>query len=99
MKSRALWLKAGDKNTTFFHKQAKARQHRNTIEEIKTTAGEIINSFEEIKIEATSHFKTLYTHDGEYNKGKRINFMEHIPRIITDQDNQDLIEKITKEEV
>jgi hypothetical protein len=99
MKSRALWLKAGDKNTTFFHKQAKARQHRNSIDEIKKASGEIINSFEEIKTEATSHFKTLYTQDGEDNKAQRINFMEHIPRIITDQDNQDLIKKITEEEV
>jgi hypothetical protein len=87
MKSRALWLKAGDKNTTFFHKQAKARQHRNSIDEIKKVDGEIINSFEEIKTEATSHFKTLYTQDDEDNKVKRMNFMEHIPRIIINQDN------------
>jgi hypothetical protein len=39
LKSRALWLQAGDKNTSFFHKQAKSRQHRNTVEEIKTTSG------------------------------------------------------------
>jgi hypothetical protein len=49
LKSRALWLQAGDKNTSFFHKQAKARQHRNTVEEIKTASGDRINSFEEIK--------------------------------------------------
>jgi len=64
LKSRALWLKAGDKNTTFFHKRAKARQHRNTIDEIKKGTGEIITSFEEIKIDASSHFKVLYTQDG-----------------------------------
>jgi hypothetical protein len=99
MKSKSLWLKARDKNTTFFHKQAKARQHRNSIDEIKKVDGEIINSFEEIKTKATSHFKTLYTQDGEDNKVKRINFMEHIPRTITEQDNQDLIKKIIEEEV
>jgi hypothetical protein len=38
LKSRALWLQAGDKNTYFFHKQAKARQHRNIVEEIKTNS-------------------------------------------------------------
>jgi hypothetical protein len=31
LKSRALWLQAGDKNTSFFHKQAKARQHQNSV--------------------------------------------------------------------
>jgi hypothetical protein len=89
LKSRALWLKAGDKNTSFFHKQAKARQHRNSIDEIKKASGEIINSFDEIKIEASSHFKTLYTQDGEDNKDQRLKFMESIPQLITDQDNQD----------
>jgi hypothetical protein len=39
LKSRALWLQAGDKNTSFFHKQAKARQHINNVEEIKTKLG------------------------------------------------------------
>jgi hypothetical protein len=63
-----LWLQAGDKNTSFFHKQAKARQHKNLVEEIKTASGEIINSFDEIKKEASSHFKSLYIQDGEDNK-------------------------------
>jgi 23S rRNA maturation-related 3'-5' exoribonuclease YhaM len=38
LKYRALWLQEGDKNTSFFHKQVKARQHRNIVEEIKTTS-------------------------------------------------------------
>jgi hypothetical protein len=35
LKSRALWLQVGDKNNSFFHKQAKARQYKSTVEEIK----------------------------------------------------------------
>jgi len=36
LKSRCMLLHAGDKNTSFFHNQAKARQWRNRVEEIKT---------------------------------------------------------------
>jgi hypothetical protein len=49
LKSRSLWLKEGDKNTTFFHKQAKMRQWINNIKEIKDQAGETIQDFEQIK--------------------------------------------------
>jgi len=49
IKSRSLWLQAVDKDTSFFHKLAKSRQHKNSVEEIKTATGEITNSFEEIK--------------------------------------------------
>jgi hypothetical protein len=63
-----LWLQEGDKNTYFFHKQAKARQHKNTVDEIKKATGEVINSFEEIKKKASSHFKNIYTQDGADNK-------------------------------
>ena len=34
LKSRSLWLKAGDKNSSFFHRQYKARLSRNHISEI-----------------------------------------------------------------
>jgi hypothetical protein len=99
LKSRALWLQAGDKNTSFFHKQAKARQHKNTVDEIKKATGEVINSFEEIKKEASSHFKNLYTQDGADNKEQSMQFMEPIPQLITDQDNQELTKVVTEVEV
>ena len=35
VKSRHLWLKGGDRNTTYFHKQTKARLCFNTIKELK----------------------------------------------------------------
>jgi hypothetical protein len=38
IKSRCLWLKAGDRNSSFFHKQAQARKCFNSIAEIKEEA-------------------------------------------------------------
>jgi len=49
LKSRSLWLQAGDKNTSFFHKQTKTRQCRNRVEEINSQSRALITSFEEIK--------------------------------------------------
>jgi hypothetical protein len=35
LKFRSLWLKEGDRNTSFFHKQLKAKEIRNNVNEIK----------------------------------------------------------------
>jgi len=59
-KSRSLWLKAGDRNTSFFHKQAQARRSFNTIFEIKEDR--VTNKdFTSIKGAAFSHFEKLYS--------------------------------------
>lgn len=39
IKSRQLWLQGGDKNTTYFHKQATARKLRNNVNTIVDSEG------------------------------------------------------------
>ena len=39
VKSRKLWLKGGDSNTEYFHKQTKARQSYNFIKYLKDNNG------------------------------------------------------------
>ena len=48
LKSRSLWLLAGDKNSTFFHCQCRARLSHNHISEI-SIEGEIIKGHEPLK--------------------------------------------------
>jgi hypothetical protein len=99
MKSRSLWLKVGDKNTSFFHKQEKARQWRNRVEEIKSQSGELISSFEEIKKETSTHFGNLYAKDGEDNQEKSEQFIAHIPSLVSEEDNMELNKVVSEEDI
>ena len=49
IKSRCLWLKAGDQNSSLFHYQCKERNRRNTIKELNLYNGGKINDPELIK--------------------------------------------------
>ena len=42
LKSRSLWLKAGDKNTAYFHRQCRLRTSRNHISKILSRDGVVI---------------------------------------------------------
>jgi hypothetical protein len=88
LKSRSLWLHAGDKKTTFFHRQAKARRWRNQITKIKTQTGEIINEFDQIKKKDTNHFSKLYFEEGNLKKELSNIFLTHTPHLITKMDNR-----------
>ena len=47
-KSRSLWLKSGDRNTTYFPKQVATRKHHNSINEIQIQ-GQPTLDFDKIK--------------------------------------------------
>jgi hypothetical protein len=59
LKSRSLWLKVGDKNTRFFHNQAKFKQSRNNVVNITLEDGSIVSKFEDIKKATKNHFANL----------------------------------------
>jgi hypothetical protein len=44
LRSRAIWLNNGDKNTKFFHKYATQRRSQNTIWDIKDDVGVLHSS-------------------------------------------------------
>ena len=56
LKSRSLWLKAGDKNTSFFNNSMKIRRARNQIEKIQVENQEVKGA-EELKKQPTSTLK------------------------------------------
>ena len=59
LKSRALWLQAGDENTKFFQNYAKGRKMANSIWEMPKGNDELASSFEDIASLGTNYFKDL----------------------------------------
>ena len=61
LKSWNLWLIVSDKNTSFFHKQHRARLSHNHILEINYVSGESFKGITHLKQETEAHFKNLFT--------------------------------------
>lgn len=59
-RSRALWLKEGDRNTSYFHKLANAHRRSNHIDQL-VVQGTTIMDPERIKEEIIGFYEKLYT--------------------------------------
>ena len=94
-KSRCKWLNDGDRNTSFFHKQAKARKFFNCVLEIQAH-DRLINNFEDIKFEATKHFSELFT---AQPITKDVELLNIVPRAVKNNDNDMLRKIITLDDI
>lgn len=96
LKSRSLWLKAGDRNTSFFHHQYKARLSWNHISKIKNEEGHICNKIDQIKTAAENHFKNLYGLGNEGSLEDIEDLLSNIPHLINQEDNQTLLKPLSE---
>lgn len=96
LKSQSLWLKAGDRNYSFFHKQAQARKCFNSISEIKEE-NVTHKDFENIKKATFFHFKSLYSED--MDPDHHPDLLDVVPHSISSNMNLILEAKFTKNEV
>eukprot|EP00253_Pinus_taeda_P008973 PITA_08973 len=99
LKSRSLWLKVGDRNTSYFHRQYRARLTRNHIAEIKTPEGSVCNSYHQIKAAAENYFRNLYRKENHSNDEEIVDFMSNIPNLISPEENAELCRPATEEEI
>lgn len=98
-KSRENWLRMGDKNTKFFHNVTKLRRSKNWISKLEIKKNQTIEDPKEINKEIISYyFKLLNNTEGSQLTEHNF-FLEVIPKIISDEENQKLNEKINLEEV
>ena len=60
-KSRANWLREGDRNTKFFHATTKQRRARNRVLKLRRTNGTWAETDDDLEQVATGYFQTLFT--------------------------------------
>eukprot|EP00253_Pinus_taeda_P031705 PITA_31705 len=96
LKSRQLWLREGDKNTSYFHKQATVRKARNTVSSIKDNEGISYTTQDTIKEAATNHFKNLLTEDKSEEDYSAL--LQHMPKEVTQDTNSRLTCEVEEEE-
>ena len=87
-RSRNCWLKAGDKNTTFFHTKASNRLQRNTIARVLDSNNVWIEDEEQIGHEFIQYFTDLFSSSEPQVKGELI---EAIQPKVSDRMNASLI--------
>eukprot|EP00253_Pinus_taeda_P025327 PITA_25327 len=96
VKYRRLWLKAGDRNSAFFHKQAQARKNFNSISKINVE-NITHRDLQSIKKVAFLHFKNLYSE--KETLGQSSSLINEVPSLISARKNQPLEAEVTKEEI
>lgn len=96
LNSCSLWLKAGDKNSSLFHKRAQVRKCTNSISEIKDCTT-IHKDNANIKKATSLHFKILNSED--INLDQNSDMMDVFPSLISAEMNHLLEAKVTKNEV
>ena len=97
LKSRSLWLKEGDRNTSFFHRKCRARLSINHISEITSSDDTLFKGQDQIKLAVETHFQNLYKDNREGIEEFTSEFLSHIPLLLTREDNITLTKPFTEE--
>ena len=83
---------------SFFYKQAECRKNHNTIREIHSQ-GQTFNKFDEIKQEAHSFYRNLYTEEMEVPPRLDHYPLSAVPMLVNEEDNRMMTTPITSEEI
>eukprot|EP00253_Pinus_taeda_P002975 PITA_02975 len=90
--------KAEDKNTSYFHKQAEARKHFKTVNEIHYQ-NTVVKDYKGIKRAAHSFFKDLYSAPEEPPINSQAYLIDLIPHYVQDSNNIMLTALISMNEI
>jgi hypothetical protein len=97
-KSRSVWLKEGDINTSYFHKQAEARKHYKAVTKIQVQ-DTIISYPEGIKQATFETFSALYTEPQRTDIDPQRYPLSIIPTLINEETNRNLLKEVSQQEV
>eukprot|EP00253_Pinus_taeda_P015416 PITA_15416 len=98
-KSRIRWLKEGEKNTKFFHRSTIQRRMHNNIAFIKNSQGEKLEKHEDMEKELRDHFQEALKEQTRSRIAAIREVTRHIPKLITEEHNQNLLQPVSKQEV
>eukprot|EP00253_Pinus_taeda_P025385 PITA_25385 len=99
LKSRAIWLKSGDENTSFFHNYVKGRKSANTIWSLKNEEGREVNTFSDLSGLGQRHFQRIFADPGEATIAEVLRTAQCFPRFLEEDEATDIAGPVSKEEV
>eukprot|EP00253_Pinus_taeda_P008342 PITA_08342 len=99
LKSRAIWLKAGDENASFFHNYAKGIKSANTIWSLKDEEGREVSTFLGLSGLGQRHFQRLFSDSGAATIAEVIRTAQCFPRFVEEGEAEELSNHVSKEEV
>jgi len=99
LKSRALWLKEGDRNTKFYHRFENNRREINSIWEIKSERGVLLHSQEEISKETEAHFEKSYKRNENCKMEDILWGIDFFPAMFDEEKNNALFQSVSEEEL
>lgn len=95
-RSRVDWLRAGDRNTGFFHAQSTARRTRNRISALEDANGVLCETKEAIHAVVQQFYTNLYSAQEELVVDE---VLHHVPVKVTEQMNDRLMRPFSAEEI
>jgi hypothetical protein len=95
-RSRVQWLRAGDKNTKFFHMRASQRKKKNKICKLKKEDGTVSMEADDLGRMTTRFYKDLYRSEGTSNMEM---VQDTIPVKVTPAMNDGLLKPFEKKDV
>lgn len=95
-RSRVSYIRAGDRNTQFFHACASKRRRMNRITSLEQNDGRICDDPEEVKSEILNFYQDLYLSQGYRDMTELLQF---VPTRVTEAMNESLAQYFTAEEV
>jgi hypothetical protein len=99
LKSRATWIKSGDKNTKYFHHFASYRWNKKHIWEVKDDSGQVHYGQDAIKMEAQRYFSSFYKESSINTIEEQVAMVGLFPRMVNEEEVMLLEKPVSKEEV